>query len=183
MSAYISLIRGINVSGQKKIKMDELRKLYEDLNFKNVRSYIQSGNILFDDKSKNQNELAKKIEKKISEHFGYDVSLFVLTPDELKDIRNKNPFVNRKDVDLSRLYVTVLLDKPDNNLTKKINSADYHPDEFIITDKTIYLYCPVSYGNSKLSNNFFENKLKVIATTRNWNTVNELIKMANESSK
>lgn len=183
MNTYISLIRGINVSGQKKIKMDELRKTYEDIGFKNVRSYIQSGNVLFEDKSKNQNELAKQIEKKISEHFGYDVSLFVLTPDELKIIRKSNPFVKRKDIDVSRLYVSILLNAPDKNHVEKIVSIDFKPDEFIINDKTIYLYCPVSYGNSKLSNNYFENKLKVIATTRNWNTVNELIRLADDSLK
>lgn len=177
------MIRGINVSGQKKIKMNELRKMYEDIGFKNVRSYIQSGNVLFEDKSKNQNELAKKIEKKILENFGYDVSLFVLTPEELISIRKSNPFMKRKDVDVSRLYVSISLNKPDKNLVDKIITIDFKPDEFIIKDKTIYLYCPVSYGNSKLSNNFFENKLKVIATTRNWNTVNELIRLADDGLK
>ena len=177
------MIRGINVSGQKKIKMDELRKMYEDIGFKKVTSYIQSGNVLFEDKSKNQNELAKRIEKKISEHFGYDVSLFVLTPDELKSIRKLNPFVKRKDVDVRRLYVSILLNKPDSALVEKLIVVNFEPDEFVINDKTIYLYCPVSYGNSKLSNNYFENKLKVIATTRNWNTVNELIRLADDSLK
>jgi uncharacterized protein (DUF1697 family) len=157
--------------------------MYEDIGFKNVRSYIQSGNVLFEDKSKNQNELAKRIEKKISEHFGYDVSLFVLTPDELKSIRKSNPFVKRKDVDVSRLYVSIFLNEPDKNHVEKIVSIDFKPDEFVINDKTIYLYCPVSYGNSKLSNNYFENKLKVIATTRNWNTVNELIRLADDGLK
>jgi uncharacterized protein (DUF1697 family) len=157
--------------------------MYEELGFKNIHSYIQSGNVLFDDRSKKQNELAKRIEKKISEHFGYDVSVFVLTPDELKSIRTSNPFVKRKDVDVNRLYVSILLSKPDKNLVDKLITVEFKPDEYFISDKTIYLYCPVSYGNSKLSNNYFENKLKVVATTRNWKTVNELIRMADDNLK
>ena len=181
MKTYISILRGINVSGHKKIKMDELRKLFEDLNFKNVKTYIQSGNVIFEDKTTSHKELGKRIEKKIFENFGFQVPVIVKDKNELVNLIKNNPFLNGRKEDISKLHVTFLSDEPEQALVDKIAAADYKPDEFKLSADKIYLFCPNGYGNTKLSNNFFENKLKVVATTRNWKTINELITISSAS--
>jgi uncharacterized protein (DUF1697 family) len=180
MATYISILRGINVSGSKVIKMDALRKTFEALGFKNVQTYIQSGNIVFQCKQSKTESLEKKIHQQIETTFGFDVATMVLEVDYLKTIIKKNPFIKDKSKDVARMHVTFLSAIPTKELHDKIKMGDYKEDEFILIGKAIYLHVPISYGNSKLSNNFFENKLKVAATTRNWKTVNELLRMAEE---
>lgn len=175
MKIFLSILRGINVSGQKKIPMTELRILYEELNFKNITTYIQSGNVVF--KSTNFIDLPKKIEQKIFERYNFNVPVIIRTPDEMQSIVEKNPFLKLKDVDLSKLHVVYLVDNPKQENIDKLKSYNYEPDIFSVSGKEVYLYCPNGYGNTKLTNNFFENKLKVTATTRNWNTTNQLFKI------
>lgn len=178
MPEFISMIRGINVSGQKLIKMTELQKMFEVLKFKNVQTYIQSGNVLFDDKNKNTTMLAKKIEKKIHEHFGFDVAVLIMTTAQLKSVIDKNPFIKRKGMDEGKLYVTFLSGIPDSSLKNKMTEVDFSPEEFIIDNSIVYLYVPNGLGKAKLNNNYFESKLKVKGTTRNWNTINVLYELS-----
>jgi uncharacterized protein (DUF1697 family) len=178
METYISILRGINVSGQKKIKMSDLKAMYEELKFKDVISYIQSGNVIFKaDKKLSSIDLSKKIEKKISEKYKFDVPVIIRTIAEMKKVLTVNPFLRQKGIDIERLYVTFLADTAKKVELEKIEKLDYSPEKFIIIGRVVYLYCPIGYGKTKLSNNFFENKLKVTATTRNWNTVNKLVEM------
>lgn len=179
MQTYISMLRGINVSGQKLIKMDALRTLVESLGFHNVTTYIQSGNIIFQSEHLNTDSITLTIKSGIADFFGFDVQVMVLDTEYLKLVAEGNPFVNASTEDTSSLYVSFLSKQPSETLVEKIKSGNYGVDEFIISDKVIYLSCPKGHGNSKLSNNFFENKLKVTATTRNWRTVNELLSIAN----
>lgn len=178
MSTYISILRGINVSGQKMIKMEALRKMLADLGFKNVQTYIQSGNIIFQEKKTKLETLEKKIAKGIKDEFGFDVPVLVLEVEEVKEVLKNNPFVNKRKEDVTKLHVTFLSQEPEKTHHEKIKDGTYASDEFILDGKTIYVFCPNGYGNTKLSNNFFENKLKVTATTRNWKTVNELVTLA-----
>lgn len=178
MTTYISILRGINVSGHKLIKMEALRKMYSDLGFSDVRSYIQSGNIIFSYKNSETDSLEKKISKKINDTFGFDVPVLVKEISEFKKILNNNPFLKyKKTEDISKLHVTFLSAEPLKENTEKIKDGDYGPDEFAVAGDIIYLFIPDKYGNTKLSNTFFEKKLNVSATTRNWKTVNELAKM------
>ncbi len=173
MTVLLSILRGINVSGQKKIQMTDLKVLYEQLNFKNITTYIQSGNVVF--KAENSKNLNKKIEQKIFEKYNFDVPVIIRTTVEMQTIIEENPFLKRKNIDPEKLYVTFLEERPSSDLIENISKINYEPDTFIIWDKEIYLYCPNGYGNTKLNTNFFENKLKVKATTRNWKTANELL--------
>lgn len=179
MQTYISILRGINVSGHKMIKMNELTLLYESLEFKNVKTYIQSGNVVFQTVGANAYDLALRIEKKISEQFTFEVPVLVKEKNEMAYTVQNNPFLLLKDKDVTKLHVTFLSHHPEKSNLDKINQGQYLPDEYIITGSLIYLYCPNGYGNTKLNNNFFESKLKVTATTRNWKTVIELMNMAN----
>ncbi len=183
MQTYISILRGINVSGSKIIKMDALRNLFEELKFKNVQTYIQSGNIIFQDKKTNCGTLEKKIAKRILDDFGFDVPVMVKESDELKVVLKNNHFVNDRKEDITKLHVTFLSGEPTKENIEKIKSGNYASDEYVFSGKAIYLFCPNGYGNTKLNNNFFESKLKLVATTRNWKTVNELVNLAENISK
>lgn len=170
------MLRGINVGG-KKVPMVELREVYDALKFKNIRTYIQSGNVLFETKKTEEAALSKVLEKKIAARFGFDVPVVIRTAGELASVLKKNPFLKEKNLQEDKLYITFLAEIPAKELLEKIKVPDGSPDRFEIAGKEIYLYCPGGYGETKLSNNFFESKLKVKATTRNWRTSNELMKM------
>lgn len=180
MKTYIAILRGINVSGHKKMKMEMLREMLAELKFKNVRTYIQSGNIVFQAKESAREKLEKIIGKKIVDNFGFEVPVIVKELMEVKSVLENNPFVNKRKEDISKLHVTFLSGKPSKQGLEKIKEGNYEPDEFVVFENDIYLFCPHGYGNTKLNNNFFENKLKVVATTRNWKTVNKLAAMAEE---
>ena len=177
MNTYISILRGINVSGQKKILMIDLTELYKSLKFTNINTYIQSGNVTFKADAKlSDNEISAKISKAILKKYAFEVPVLVRTIAEMEKVITENPFKKESD---ERLYVTFLDQIPSKENTDKLKGIDFPQDKFILKDKSIYLHC-ISYGNTKLSNNFFENKLKVTATTRNWKTVNKLLAMAKE---
>ena len=180
MKTYISILRGINVSGQKKIIMTDLKALYEDLGFEDVITYIQSGNVVFKSSKKmTDTKLAKMIEERIVEKYDFQVPVIIRTLDELKRATEINPYKNDN---IDGLYITFLSNAPNSINLEKLDNINFLPDQFEIIGKEIYLNC-VSYGNTKLSNNFFESKLKVIATTRNIKTVHKLIELTNDSNQ
>ncbi|UII32438.1 DUF1697 domain-containing protein [Fulvivirga ulvae] len=180
MQRYIAILRGINVSGAKKIKMEDLRARLTNFGFENVKTYIQSGNIVFDCKKEDPLVLAGQLQQKILEDYGYEVPVVITGANELKHIIDSNPFLKGRDEDQGKLYVTFLAESAASENIAKIDARDFQPDEFKINGKAIYLFCPEVYGRTKLTNNFFERKLKVTATTRNWKTVNALLSMADE---
>lgn|SRR5690554_6696182 len=167
MITYISIIRGINVSGQKLIKMAALKKMFESLNLENIQTYVQSGNVVFSSKKEDPKELEKIISSGIESEFGFDVSVIVFNSKSLETIIEGNPFAKDPLKDSAFLHVTFLADAP--------LCVD---EEIEFTSNAVYLYCPNGYGKTKLNNNFLESKLKVKATTRNWKTTNELLKLA-----
>lgn len=179
MKSYVSILRGINVSGKNKILMADLKLLFEKLGFENVHTYIQSGNVIFKAPgTKDDFEIAKRIEKAIDDTFNFKVPVIAFSGDELKATIENNPFVAEKNVDPDKLHVTFLSEKPAEEDVKKMEAFDYSPDRFIIKGKRVYLYIPGGYGETRLSNKFFENKLKVTATTRNWKTVKKLLEIS-----
>lgn len=179
MQTFISILRGINVSGQKKIVMTDLKTLYENLEFEDVVTYIQSGNVIFKTNKKAANtELAAIIEKAIFDKYNFNVPVIIRTAEEIKHVISSNPFVSNKEIDIEKLHVTFLAETPKQASLERIKSFDYPPDKFVIIRKEAFLYCPINYGETKLSNKFFESKLRVSATTRNWKTINKLFEIA-----
>ncbi len=175
MQSHIALLRGINVSGQKKIKMADLKLLLEDLGFNDVVTYIQSGNVLFNPKAKSVKEdCAEKISEGIKEQFGFEVPVLVKTVSEIEKILAACPFSEEKKI---ASYFTLLNESPTQELMKEISQLDYSNEEFIITENCVYLFSEKGYGNAKCNNNFFEKKLKVGATTRNYRTLVKLIEL------
>ena len=177
MKRFISLLRGINVSGQKKIKMANLKSLYESLDLVNVRTYIQSGNVIFESAAQDATKLAGLIEAQIERVFGYAVSVFIRDSQDFQRIVHSNPFLSDRDEGPAKLYVTFLYSPPDESKLSNLAVPDNESGKFIVGDREIFLFFPDGYGRTKLSNNFFERKLGVPATTRNWKTVNTLHKM------
>ena len=179
MQTYLSLLRGINVSGQKKIKMADLKKLYEDLGFSEVTTYIQSGNVIFKTKKTKEVILEESIKAGIEKIFGFDVPVLVLTHEELLSLADSNPYKNR-DLDHKFLHFTLLSTPPDPKKIKAVSDMKFPGEEFTITKRVVYLCLPNGYGRTKLNNNFFESKLKVQATTRNLKSVYKLLELAKE---
>ena len=177
MKKYIALLRGINVSGQKKIKMSELKTILEEIGLKDVLTYIQSGNVIFSSKESSAEKLSVKISSAIKKKFGFGVQVIVLIPDEIERVIKKNPFIKKKKND-DKLYLVFLSALPSKANEDKLKTIDYAPEEYLIDGKYIYLFAPNGYGKAKLNNNFFENKLKVSATTRNWKSVHQLFELS-----
>jgi uncharacterized protein (DUF1697 family) len=172
---YIALLRGINVSGQKLIKMEELRKIFEDTGFKNVRTYIQSGNVIFDAPKTKNESLAAKIEEHLNKVFGYEVKVVVRTAAEVEEIVKNYPFGKVKDHDNCKIYVSFLEAEPDKNKAKELASLSSDGEMFHIKGVNVYLLCRKNFMDSLISKNIVEKTLKVKSTTRNWNTVNKLL--------
>lgn len=180
MNIYISILRGINVTGKKLIKMKDLRELYTSLNFQNITSYIQSGNIIFSHTKEEEAKLQQKISKQIMTIYGFEVPVIVLSIQDLKQIIANNPFTKDMDKNPDFSHITFFSTKPRNVDVERIEAKKRDSEDIVITEKAAYLYCPKGYGKTKLNNSFLENVLKTTATTRNWKTTNKLLYIAEE---
>jgi len=177
---YLALLRGINVSGHKMIRMDELKRVLGEWGLTGIRTYIQSGNLVFDSDNNDPIDLAAGIAGKIFERFGFTVPVIIRTMEELENICRNNPLFDENQMNADKMHVTFLSEKPDRAKENSLKENIFLPDEFVVKGKEVYLYCPNGYGRTKLTNQFFESKLKVTATTRNWRTVGELLRICIE---
>jgi len=170
---FVAVLRGINVSGQKKIKMTDLKLICESLGLNNVETYIQTGNIIFD--SDTGNDLKMSIENAIRAKTKFDVPVEIRSAEEVDEIFKQCPFEN---IDLvengTKILVSFLSKKPSSREVTELMKYVMYPEELIIKDKYLYLHCPNGYGKTKLSNAFVEKKLNLVATTRNWKTIIQL---------
>ena len=179
MSKKIAILRGINVGGKRKILMADLRQLFEKLGFSNIATYIQSGNVIFEATNRSTDiEMATEIEKAILEEYGFVVPVIVKSKEEIVRAVEYNPFYQDKEADIKALHLTFLKESPSSENLAKTATYDYSPDKFVIKDKSVFIFCEGKYHKSKLTNNFFEKKLKVAATTRNWKTVLKLLELS-----
>ncbi|RKN82149.1 DUF1697 domain-containing protein [Paenibacillus ginsengarvi] len=180
MAIYIALLRGINVSGQKLIKMDRLKEMFETMPVRNVRTYIQSGNVVFTAEETDTERLRLLIESKLREALGYGVDVVVRTKEELERAIAGNPFGGEEAAGEAKLYVSFLSGEPEPAAAERLASLRSEVDEYRLIGCEAYILCRERYGQSLFSNNFLEKKLGVLATTRNWRTVNKLAAMAAE---
>ena len=178
MPIYISLLRGVNLGAHNRMKMEDLRKSCAALGFEQIKTYVQSGNIVFKASKQSTSGLSEKIKEKILSDFKYTVPVITKTADEIEKALHNNPFLKEKGIDASKLHVSFLWEVPVLSALKKLETLPAKPDLFRHVGSEIYLYCPNGYGTSKLSNNILERVLSVGVTTRNWKTVNNLYAMA-----
>ncbi len=173
METYIALLRGINVGGHKKLKMADLKLMMEELEFQNVVTYIQSGNVIFS--SEDANGLSERISKEIEKRFGWEVPVLVKTADAVAKILANCPFEETKKAEV---YFMLLATSPKKELIEDLREISYPNEEFVVTSDCVYLYYETGAGNARLNNNFFEKKLGVPATTRNYRTLVKLVELA-----
>ncbi len=174
----IAFLRGINVSGRKPVKMAELAALVESLGFENVRTFIQSGNVVSDSSAKDTWKAETLIGEAIRKNFGFDVTVIVRTADEQGKIIAGNPLLKDRGVDEDRLHVTLLAAQPAKDVLAGLAMGESKNERYAVKGREAYLYCPDGYGRSKLNNTAFEKKLGVPATTRTWKTMKALVEMA-----
>jgi len=182
MQTYIAFLRGINVSGVKKIKMADLRAMMNDLGFKDVETYIQSGNIIFNSDHENVQYVSEIIKKEILDVFGFDVPVLVKTKADIAGVIEKCPYKKKEDLEAKRIYYVLLKDVPKEENMASLKQENYPNELFTITKTCVYLNCIKGAGKAKLTNNIIERKLKVEATTRNHRTMSKLLTMSNEES-
>lgn len=181
MNRYISLLRGINVSGQKKIKMTDLKLLYEKQNCQHVITYIQSGNVVFEHTSENTLAIKEMLEAAITEKYQFSVYVDVLTTDAFENALNNQPF---KDIDIesdgNKAFIMFLSDKANPEKISLLNPFIQQGEQLVLNENCLYTFLPNGAGKSKLTTNLIENKLDVTATARNLKTVSKLCQLAKE---
>ena len=155
--------------------MADLKTLYENSGFENVSTYIQSGNVIFTSNETSKSSIKSKLENAITQEYGFYVPVYICTHEEMKNIFENSPFLeSQEEENGTKVLVTFLSSTPTQTDIDKVMSYVKEPEKLVVSNNIVYLYCPNGYGKSKLSNNFFESKLKVVATTRNWKTVKKL---------
>ncbi|GAC1392796.1 MAG: DUF1697 domain-containing protein [Ktedonobacteraceae bacterium] len=174
MTSFVSLFRGINVGGHHKIKMDELKDLHTSLGLRDVLSYIQSGNVVFQNDDTDVARLSRQIANGFEKKFGFHVGVIVRTSAELSTIIEKNPFQGQQSKESKWVAVMLLAAHPANTAQEDILKTYVGPEELFIIGKEVYIYYPDGIGRSKLSHSFIEKKLKTFGTARNWNTILKL---------
>ncbi len=178
MTRWISLLRGINVGGANLIRMPALKLFYESLGLSDVQTYLQSGNVIFTSPATDIPALEERIEQGIAQTFGLNIPVLIRTAADLQRLVDRNPFTHGRSEDRARLAVAFLQRPPDEAGLRRLSEFTDPLDEFFVSGQEIFLFCPNGFGRSKLTNTFFEKKLAVLATARNWNTVNALLKLA-----
>jgi uncharacterized protein (DUF1697 family) len=176
MNTFIALLRGINVGGKAMIPMPELRSLFASMGLEDVTTYIQSGNVVFSSPTGDAQALARAIEERIAEAVGLGTTVLLRTPAELAEIAESNPYLGRG-ADLSKLHVVFLSAPPEADAVAELDPARSPPDEFAVRGREIYLRLPNGAGRSKLTIDYFEKRLGVRATTRNWKTLTKLLEL------
>lgn len=169
---YIAFLRGINVGGNKMVKMEELRKVFEKLGYTNVKTLINSGNIIFETEVSNEKKLNNTIEDRLEKTFGWRIAVMIRSSNELRNILQKNPF-SKKDLDTtSRCYISFLSEEPDKELAKAFLALQSNDEVFTIKGKEVYASLK-TMGDVKVFNKL-EKVLQVFATNRNINTLERI---------
>ena len=180
MPIYIALLRGINVGPHKRMKMEKLRAGCESLGLKQVATYIQSGNLVFQGPALSPASLSGKIRKRIAADFGFEVDVITRTCEELKKIIRTNPLLKEPGVDEAKLHVMFLAEPPTAEAIQKLESLTLAPDRVRVSEKEIYFYFPNGVSGSSLWKHNLDKVLSASSTMRNWRTVCTLDQMATE---
>lgn len=175
---YVALLRGINVTGRNPIAMQDLRTLVTTAGGEDVETYLQSGNVVFRSTVSDSERMRGAIESRVRSQLGLDVAVVVRTAEDLLRSMEANPLLS-DDRERSHLHVTFLGSIPESGRVAALRdvAGTYLPDLFRLAPTEVYLYTPNGYGRTKLNNAFFERRLGVVATTRNWRTVTSLVQM------
>lgn len=178
---HVALLRGVNVGGKNKLPMKDLVLMFTEAGCLNVRTYIQSGNVIFTAVRRVAAHLPALICTQIGNRFGFQTQIVLRTCEELRDIVSNNPFIEAR-VAEETLHVLFLADLPSSHDVDHLEPDRSPPDEFIVCGREVYLRLPNGVARTKLTNNYFDSKLETISTGRNWRTVMKLFELTQSQS-
>jgi uncharacterized protein (DUF1697 family) len=175
-ATYVALLRGINVGGRHSLPMRQLVEIFVGAKCVDVRTYIQSGNVIFMAKPSDAGELAGCIANKIEQRFGFGCPVILRTTDQIVQTVRNNPFL-QAGLPEQTLHVYFLADLPNVSAIRDLDPVRSTPDEFRVVDRQVYLHLPNGMARTKLTNAYFDSKLSTVSTARNWATVLKLLEM------
>lgn len=178
MARQIALLRGINVGSHKRVAMGRLRELLAAAGYGDVRTYLQSGNVVLTSPAAPE-RLQRELEELIAEEIGLETRVLVRTRDELADVIERDPLAGVAD-NPKRYQVSFLSAEPDPGVVRELGRVDVEPERFVVSGREIYTWHPDGIQRSKLTTVLSDKRLGVTATARNWNTVTKLLALADE---
>ena len=178
MAVIISMLRGVNLGPNRRVKMEALRDLYASLRLRDAQTYVQSGNVIFRSDEHDLLALTKRIEQGIEKRFGFSSDVVLRTIPELRDAIARNPFARWRGIEPNRLTVTFLASDPGEEARKQLRQLKTEPDELRIDGRELYIYYRTSMARPKVSWAAMEKILKTSGTARNWNSVTAMLEMA-----
>ena len=173
---YTALLRGVNVGGKNKLPMKDLVAMFAAAGCADVRSYIQSGNVVFRASAALAERVPGIITSEVADRFGFRAPVVLRSADELEAVRRGNPYL-RPGVDVEALHVLFLADRPSRERVAALDPDRSPPDSFAVRGREIYLHCPNGIARTKLTNDYFDSRLATTTTGRNWKTVLALVEM------
>ena len=178
MPVYIAMLRGINIGPHKRMKMEKLRGSCEALGFDRVATYIQSGNLVFRSPKLAEEAVSKKIEKQIQADFGFSADVITRSAAGMGKIVRGNPFLKESGLDQSKLHVVFLCAAPSREAMSRLELLTLAPDRVRVSGREIYFYFPTGVSGSSIWKHNLDHVMGVSGTMRNWNTVTQVLKMA-----
>jgi len=176
--ANVALLRGINVGGKNKLPMADLAAMFREAGCDDVRTYIQSGNVVFRAGPELAGDIPSLISASIMDRFGYQIPVIIRTASEFADIVQANPFA-KVGAEANKLHVMFLADLPDPAHVEALDPNRSPGDKFAVLGREVFLHCPNGVARSKLTNAYFDSSLSTTSTSRNWRTVGKLLEMIN----
>lgn len=182
-STHVAFLRGINVGGKNKLPMKALAELFKEAGCTDVRTYIQSGNVVFRVGSSLVKLVQTSVGEAIERQYGYVVPVVTRTAAALAAALEENPFLKAPgEVDPSHLHVAFLAKKPTAKQVAKLDPERSPSDAFVVSGREVFLHCPNGLARTKLTNAYLDSTLGTTSTVRNWRTVSKLVEMCGEES-
>jgi uncharacterized protein (DUF1697 family) len=179
MARRIALLRGINLGGRRKVPMARLRELMDELGYEDVRTHLQSGNVVFDGPDASPEKVARRLEEALENTFGFEVAVVVRSRDELAAVVRADP-LGAAATDPAKYLVSFLADEVDPKRVADIDLEEFAPETFRLLGRELYLWLPNGVHASRLAKALSDERLGTTATARNWRTVEKLLALADD---
>lgn len=180
MQTQIALLRGINLGGTNRLPMKDLTRIFAEAGGQDVTTWLQSGNVIFRATPLRMLTVVETVAETISDQFGLQVPIITRNLDEMERVVQANPFLKEEKIELKTLHVSFLRDHPDTSRIESLATDRSPPDRFQIMGRDIFLHLPTGVARSKLTNQYFDSKLRTISTMRNWKTVLKLLEIGSD---
>jgi uncharacterized protein (DUF1697 family) len=178
--SHVALLRGVNVGGKHSLPMKDLVAIFEGAGCRDVRTYIQSGNVVFRATRSDASRVPERVVRAVADRLGFEAPLLLRTAAELGAVARGNPFL-RTGADPGTLHVLFLADRPTPAKVATLDPSRSPPDEFVVLGREIYLRCPGGVARTRLTTGWVDSTLGTTSTMRNWRTVLKLVELAGEA--